>query len=459
MTNFSRSTPVTRSVDDPRLPGIVSRNYRKLMPVLVFAYILAFIDRTNIGMVKQDLEIHIGISAAAFGLGAGLFFVAYAFLEVPSNLIMHKVGARFWIARIMLTWGILAMAMAFVWNEASFYVLRILLGAAEAGLYPGVILYITYWFPKKERAKAIGLFLLGVSLANIIGAPLAGLLLGMDGFLGLHGYQWMFLIEGFPAVILCWWVWFRLPNGPQDAKWMTQEEKDLLTDVLKAEDTGEKTSHTGIRALGPVIKDIQIWLVVLIYFSHQIAVYSLSYFLPSIIQSYDETMDSLTVGLITALPWISAAIGSVLLPRFATNTTRARSLVSGGLVLIAGGLFIAVRSGFLVAIIGFCISAFMLFVIQSVLFTFPSNRMSGAAAASGIAFINTFGLIGGFIGPTVMGGLEESTGNPFAGLWFIIILVLIGAVLAWLLKYHTSDESRTPTATDVPATTAAPVTS
>ena len=440
MTSTSNPTVSSHSGYDPRLAGIVSRNYRKLMPVLVFAYIIAFIDRTNIGMVKQDLEIHIGISAAAFGLGAGLFFVAYAFLEIPSNLIMHKVGARFWIARIMLTWGILAMAMAFVWNETSFYVMRILLGAAEAGLYPGVILYITYWFPKKERAKAIGLFLLGVSLANIIGAPLAGLLLQMDGFLGMHGYQWMFIIEGFPAVLLCFWVWFRLPNGPQDAKWMTQEEKDLLTGVLEAEDNGEKTQHSGLRALGPVIKDFQLWLVVIIYFAHQIAVYSLSYFLPSMIQSYDENMDSLTVGLITALPWISAAIGSVLLPRFATNITRSRALVSSGLVLIAGGLFIALRSGFLIAIIGFCISAFMLFVIQSVIFTFPSNRMSGAAAASGIAFINTFGLIGGFIGPTVMGSLEESTGNQFAGLWFIIVLVLISAVLAWFLKYRNTED-------------------
>lgn len=447
MTAFSRPAGLTRSADDPRLPGIVSRNYRKLMPVLVLAYIIAFIDRTNIGMVKEDLEIHLGISAAAFGLGAGLFFVAYAFLEIPSNLIMHKVGARFWIARIMLTWGILSMGMAFVWNEASFYVLRILLGAAEAGLYPGVILFITYWFPKKERAKAIGLFLLGVSLANIIGAPLAGLLLRMDGFLGMHGYQWMFLIEGLPAVLLCFWVWFRLPDGPQEANWMTQEEKDLLLDVLESEDTGEKTSHTGLRALGPVVKDIQIWLVVLIYFSHQIAVYSLSYFLPSMIKSYDETMDPLTIGLITALPWISAAVGSVLLPRFATNTTRARFLVSGGLVLIAGGLFIALRSGLVIAVIGFCISAFMLFVIQSVLFTFPANRMSGAAAASGIAFINTFGLFGGFLGPTVMGRLEESTGNQFAGLWFIIVLVLIGAALAWLLKYRVSDGSVTPAKT------------
>lgn len=440
MSHSVINTSNNQNTEDPRLAGIISRNYRKLMPVLVAAYIIAFIDRTNIGMVKAELDVHIGISAAAFGLGAGLFFVAYAFLEIPSNLIMHKVGARFWIARIMLTWGILSMCMAFVWNEASFYVLRILLGAAEAGLYPGVILYITYWFPKKERAKAIGLFLLGVSLANIIGAPLAGLLLQMDGFLGMYGYQWMFLIEGAPAVLLCFWVWFKLPNEPKEAKWMSEEEKDLLIDVLTKEDTGAKTKHGGVRALGPVLKDIQIWLVVLIYFAHQIAVYSLSYFLPSMIRSYNEEMDPLTVGLITALPWIAAAIGSILLPRFATNTSRARMLVSGGMILIAGGLFIAARSGFLVAIVGFCISAFMLFVIQSVLFTFPANRMSGAAAASGIAFINTCGLIGGFLGPTVMGSLEESTGNQLSGLWFIMGFAIVAAALAWLLKYKSSDE-------------------
>lgn len=428
---------------DARTEVTITKIFRRLMPILVIAYIISFIDRTNIGMAKEGLETDIGLSAAAYGLGAGLFFVFYAFLEVPSNLILNRVGARFWIARIMLTWGLLSMCMAFVWNDWSFYLVRMLLGAAEAGLYPGIIFYISFWFPKKIRAKAIGIFLLGVSLANIIGAPIGGLLLQMDGFGGLHGWQWMFLIEGAPAVIMCFWVWFKLPNGPQEAKFLTDTEKEDLSRVLKAEDQGEQSSHGDLRALGPVLKDKQIWLIVAIYFTHQIAVYSLSYFLPSMIKSYNDDMSSLTVGLITALPWIAAAVGSILLPRFATNITRKKSMVSGGLVLIAGGLVIAATSSFLIALVGFCLSAFMLFVIQSILFTFPTDRLSGAAAASGVAFINTCGLVGGFIGPTVMGTLETSTGNSLAGLWFISILAICGAALAWGLKAGNGREAVT----------------
>ena len=203
-----------------RLVSITKTNFRKLMPLMIALYIIAFIDRTNIGMAKSALEADIGLSAAAYGLGAGLFFSAYALLEVPSNLVMHRVGARFWITRIAITWGLISMLQAVVWNDVSFYVVRILLGAAEAGLYPGMILYITYWFPRADRAKAIGLFLLGVSLANIIGAPLGGLLLQMDGLGGLHGWQWMFVIEGIPAVILAFVVWFDLPDRPRQAKWL-----------------------------------------------------------------------------------------------------------------------------------------------------------------------------------------------------------------------------------------------
>ncbi|WP_273166844.1 MFS transporter [Actinomyces israelii] len=308
------------------------------MPLLVAAYIIAFIDRTNIGMAKESLETSIGLSAAAYGLGAGLFFVCYAVLEIPSNLIMHKVGARFWIARIMLTWGLISMAMAFVWNEGSFYVLRVLLGAAEAGLYPGIILYLSYWFTQKDRAKATGLFLLGVSLANVIGAPLAGALLRLHGLLGIEGWQWMFLIEGAPAVVLCWLVWYTLPNHPRDAKWLSPEDKNLLQRVIDAEDRGRASEHHDLRALLPVLRDPQIWLVVAIYFTHQIAVYSLSYFLPTMIKSYDASMSTMAVGLITALPWLAAAVGSTALPRYATSIGRARAFVSGGLVCVAGGL-------------------------------------------------------------------------------------------------------------------------
>jgi MFS family permease len=418
-----------------RLDGICRRNYVKLMPLLVLVYIISFIDRTNIGMAKKALEIDVGISAAAYGLGAGLFFLTYSTMEIPSNLIMHRLGARFWIARIMITWGIVSMLMAITWSPASFYVLRLLLGACEAGLYPGIILFITYWFPKRYRARANGLFLLGVSLANIIGAPLGGLLLNLQGMGGLHGWQWMFILEGAPAVLLAFVVWFWLPDNPAKAKWMTGEEKTLLMDTLAEEDTGASSNHGGLRALLPVVRDPQIWLIVAVYFTHQMAVYSLSYFLPSIIHSY-AAFSTVKIGLLTAIPWIAAAIGGLLIPRFATNLFKSRAIISGGLAMVTGGLTLAAlaKNGLVIALIGFAAAAFAFFIIQSVLFTFPPQRLSGTAMAGGIALVNCCGLAGGFLGPTIMGQVETVTGNPSGGLWFIVVLTAVGACLAWFLK-------------------------
>lgn len=437
VTNDLRSSPEADQV----LDRVNSRNFRKLMPLLVAVYVIAFIDRTNIGMAKEALEADIGLSAAAYGLGAGLFFAFYAILEIPSNLLMHRFGARFWIARIMITWGVISMAMALVQNEWSFYLIRVLLGASEAGLYPGIIYFISFWFPRKTRAKAIGIFLLGVSLANIIGAPLGGLLLQMHGFLGLTGWQWMFLLEGAPAVLLAFVVWNYLPDRPEEAKWLSADEKQALRTQLELEDDGTDSEKSSLHALMLVVKDPVLWLIIAVYFTHQIAVYSLSYFLPSMIRSFSPGMGSIQVGLITAIPWIAAAIGSVLLPQHATTLFKQRAMVSGGLVAVAAGLTIAAISSSLTsALIGFALAAFWFFIIQSVLFTFPAARFTGAAAAAAIALTNTVGLLGGFTGPTVMGRLETSTGNPLAGLWFIVALAVVGGLLAWGVKGRTQPE-------------------
>ncbi|EPL5206643.1 MFS transporter [Klebsiella pneumoniae] len=213
-----------KAVNGTQLQRTHKKIYRHLMPLLIVAYIISFIDRTNIGMAKATMSVDIGLSATAFGLGAGLFFLTYAVLEIPSNLFLTRIGARRWIARIMITWGILSCGMAFVTGPTSFYVMRLLLGAAEAGLYPGIIYYLTLWFGREERAKATGLFLLGVCLANIIGAPLGGLLLSLDGMSGWHGWQWMFFIEGLPAIALAFVVWRRLPDKPADARWLDSDD-------------------------------------------------------------------------------------------------------------------------------------------------------------------------------------------------------------------------------------------
>ena len=424
MTTAAPTTEASRALNR-RIMG-------KLMPLLIMAYIMAFLDRTNIGLAKRHLEADLGISAAAYGLGAGLFFLAYASFEVPSNLIMNKVGARAWITRIMVTWGLISAAMAFVQGPASFYVLRVLLGFAEAGLFPGVMLYLTYWFGREMRARANGYFLVAVCVANIVGAPLSGALLGLDGLGGLKGWQWMFLIEGIPAALLAIVVWKLLPNGPEDAKWLSPAERETITSTLARERAATETS--GNHGWAAAAKDPVIWLTIAIYFTHQIAVYSLTYFLPSIIGSWGIDSD-LTIGLLTALPWVAAAIGAAFLPRYADRPTRSKLLLLMGFLAMTGGLAIGALGGNAVALLGFSLAAFAFFVVQSILFTVPAERLTGVALAAGLALVNTLGILGGFVGPYVMGMLESSTGKPTAGLWFVVALTALGTLLVPLLRF------------------------
>lgn len=428
-----------------RSPEVVNKIiFRRVMPLLIAAYVMAFIDRTNIGMAKDRMEIDLGISATAYGIGAGLFFLTYALSEIPSNLIMHKVGARFWIMRIMITWGILSACMAFVQGEWSFYILRMLLGIAEAGLFPGVIYFITQWFVVKHRAKANGMFLLGVSIANIVGAPLGGILLTMDGVGGLHGWQWMFIIEGIPACFLAFFIWKYLPNKPTDAKFLTRAEaEDLEARILAEELAGAKAS--GNSKLRHVLRDKQILLVVAIYFTHQIAVYALSFFLPSIIGTYG-TLNTIQIGLLTSVPWIFSAAGALLLPRLATNASRSRTIATCTMVGIVAGFTLGAIGGPVLGMLGFCLAAFNFFALQPILFTYPATRLSGAALAGGIAFVNTVGLFGGFLGPYVMGFMEETTGSKFSGLWFIVAMCTVGALLTRKLKRGTEDPSKSSVA-------------
>lgn len=418
--------------------------FRRVMPLLIAAYVMAFLDRTNIGMAKDRMEIDLGLSATAYGIGAGLFFLTYALSEIPSNLIMHKVGARFWIMRIMITWGILSACMALVQGEWSFYILRMLLGVAEAGLFPGVIYFLTQWFVVKDRAKANGMFLLGVSLANIIGAPLGGLLLTMDGIGGLHGWQWMFIIEGLPACVLAFIVWKYLPDKPTDANFLTRAEaEDLEARIAAEEKAGAEAS--GNSKLRHVLRDKQILLVVGIYFTHQIAVYALSFFLPSIIGSYGE-LTTIQIGLLTSVPWIFSAAGALLLPRLATNASRSRLIATCTMVGIVAGFTLGAVGGPVLGMIGFCLAAFNFFALQPILFTYPATRLSGAALAGGIAFVNSVGLLGGFLGPYIMGFMEDITGSKVSGLWFIVAMCAVGALLTRWLKRGAEDPEKSAVA-------------
>lgn len=427
MTTDATATTALRSPAE--LNRVVLRH---LMPLLVAAYVISFLDRTNIGIAKERLEIDLGISATAYGIGAGLFFITYALVEIPSNLVLHRVGARFWITRIMVTWGLISAGMAFVQGEWSFYAMRLLLGAAEAGLFPGVMYFLTQWFTRADRAKANGIFLLGVCTASVVGPPIGGLLLGLDGLGGLHGWQWMFLVEGLPACVFALAVWKLLPDRPEQATFLTRAEAlDLQQRIAAEEEAGAAAS--GTHRMGQVWRNPQILLVVGVYLAEQIAVYAMSYFLPSIIGTYGA-LSPLQIGLLTAIPWLFAGLGAYLVPLRATNGTTSRRLVNITAAGIAAGFALGALSGPVVGLLGFCLGAFSCFAMQAILFTFPASRLSGAALAGGLAFVNTIGLFGGFIGPYVMGAMEDLTGDKLSGLWFVVAVAAVGTVLSLFLR-------------------------
>jgi MFS family permease len=400
---------------------------RKLMPLLVVSYIIAFLDRTNIALAKTYLQADLGLSAAAFGLGAGLFFLTYALFEVPSNLIMHRVGARLWITRIMVSWGLISMAMAYVQGPNSFYAARMLLGITEAGFYPGVMLYLTYWFGAEQRARATGLFLLGVCIANVIGGPLGGLILGLDGKLGFHGWQWLFILEAAPAVLMAVVIWLKLPDRPSKAKWLTAEEAAAVERRIKgdeAADTGESMAHA---LLGP-----QSLLTIGVYLCHQISAYTVTFFLPGIIGGWGA-LSPVEIGLLNSLPWLAATAGAIFALRSTLDATNTKRLLIFGLLVMSVGLLIGSASQPVLALIGFCIAASMFFVVQALVYTYPQSRLSGARLAAGLAFTNCCGVFGGFAGPTVMGIIEQTTGSTHNGLLAMAALLVVAAILAvWL---------------------------
>ena len=388
--------------------------FRKLMPMLIFAYVISFLDRTNISLAKTHMAVDLGISAAAYGFGAGLFFLTYALMEVPSNLIMHRVGARLWITRIMITWGILSAGMAFITDETTFYIARALLGAAEAGLFPGVMLYLTYWFGKEQRARASGYFLIGVCLANIISGPIGGLLLEMDGIMGWHGWQWLFFLEGIPAVLFSVVIWKKLPDKPSKASWLTQEQADEVEQALKKENDEEIASGNVGHSFKGVFKIPQLWLAIAVYFLHQISVYSVIFFLPGIIGTYGG-LTSVEIGLLNSIPWVAAALGAAFLPKYATTPKLSRKIMFGGLILMSAGLTLAAYTPPMIALIGFTLTASMFFVVQPVVFLFASSRLAGAGMAAGLALVNTCGITGGFFGPSLLGFVEQTTGSTKTG--------------------------------------------
>lgn len=408
----------------------IDRIYKKitlrLIPFLLFCYILSYLDRVNIGFAKLQMLGDLQFSDAVYGLGAGVFFLGYFFFEVPSNIIMHKVGARRWIARIMVSWGILSAAMMFVEGATSFYILRFLLGLAEAGFFPGIIYYLTRWYPADRRGRATSLFLTAVALAGVIGGPLSGWILrDTNGVAGLAGWQWMFLIEGIPSIITGFFLLRYLDDKVEDAKWLTDAEKREVIALLQKE-AGTKT-HS---ATGKAFASGRTWLLSAIYFLFVFSLYGISFWLPTIIKA-TGVKDSLDIGLLSALPWAAGVIAMVLLARSADRRGERRWHIAIPAVIGAIGFVISVKfsANVPVAMLGMSIATMGIMSVLPIFWSIPTAYLGGAAAAAGIALINSFGNLSGFAGPSLMGWVKGVTGTLDSGVYVLAACLLAGGLL------------------------------
>ncbi len=400
---------------------------RRLVPFFLLMYVVSFLDRANVGFAKQALQQSLGISAAAYALGAGLFFVTYALFEIPSNLIMQRVGARVWMCRIMVSWGLVSMATMFVTGRSSYYVLRLLLGATEAGFFPGVLLYLTYWFPNRTKGQVLGLFYFGAPLALVLGGPVSGVLLQIPATSGLQGWQWMFLIEGLLAVIVGIWALVYLQDKPQNAMWLTDAQKAcLIKELLEEERHRRVCDATGLRALPlnrPLLYHAFIYLLI------QMSVYGVVFYLPTLVAAMLGRAVGVKVGFVSALPWVCALAATYWIPRIA-DRNRNHRLLAGLTLLVAGTASAMFASGSpLVAMLALCFAASGFIAVQPLFWTLPMGYLADAAAAGGLAFINAAGNVGGFLAPNAKVWADRQFGSPRAGLYLLAGCSLLAAML------------------------------
>lgn len=420
------------SADSKELANLaMDKAQRKLVPFILLMYVLAFLDRANIGFAKQALQVDTGLSDAAFALGAGIFFLGYAVFEVPSNIIMHYVGARVWLARIMISWGGIAAAFAYATTETSFLVLRVLLGIAEAGFFPGIIYYLTFWFSSRRRSSVMGFFYFGAPLSFILGSPLSGLLLDMDGMLGLHGWQWMFAVEGILASIVGIWALSYLVDKPQQAQWIPEPERMALIAELAEENAGKlKEQASAVSVLG----NAKVWYLCAIYFMIQISVYGVTFYLPTQVAGFLGKKVGFTVGLVSAIPWLCALAANATIPRYSDRSGKRGSLAAVLMTCAGIGVYASATDYPLIGILALCAASAGYFSCQPIFWTMPTRFLSGVGAASAIALINSIGNLGGFVAPNLRVWAEQTFHSSSAGLYalgsasFVCALLLLLSV-------------------------------
>ncbi|RFB70988.1 MULTISPECIES: MFS transporter [unclassified Herbaspirillum] len=416
---------VNTSANEQEQNRVYAKVFWRIMPFLMLCYVIAYLDRVNVGFAKLQMSVDLGFSETVFGLGAGVFFLGYFLFEVPSNILMHKVGARVWIARIMITWGILSAAFMYVETPMQFYVLRFLLGLAEAGFYPGIILYLTYWYPSHRRAKVIAVFMSGIPVAGILGNPLSGWIMdAFHGTTGMHGWQWMFVIEAVPAVLIGLATLAYLDNGIAKAKWLSADEKKLLEDEIVADQKGKESVHS----FADIVSDKRVWLMCLIYFCFVMGQYGLTLWMPTLVKATGVT-GNLHIGLLSAIPFGCAIIAMNLIGRSADARRERRwhlivPALMGAVGFVGAALF---ADNTAISIAALSLAAAGVLTCAPLFWSLPTSFLSGAAAAVGIAAINSVGNLAGFVSPYLIGYLKDLTHSGATGMYMLAIMLVIGS--------------------------------
>jgi ACS family tartrate transporter-like MFS transporter len=414
--------------DRPDERRILARVSRRFIPLAFLCYVVAYLDRVNVGFVANELQRDLGLSGSAYGFTAGLFFLGYCLFEVPSNLILEHVGARRWIARIMITWGLVAMATSFVHDVWTFMAARVLLGVAEAGFFPGIVLFFTYWFPASERARTGALFMMASPVAVIVGAPLSTWIMRLDGAAGLHGWQWLFLIEGLPAVILGVVVLRVLSDRPEDARWLDPDERAWL--IRRMADDRAARGGAGQDRVDDVFASGTLWLLCVVFFLNSIVNYGMFLWMPKLLADVTK-LKGFALSATTAIPFAVALVAMVFVGRASDRRGSRQRYVAACALATAAGLAVAVvfqpQTALLVA--GFAIAQIGLRSGAGVFWALPAERLGTAAAAVGIALINAVGGVGGFVGPTLMGVVLDASGGYTGGLLALAAVLVVEAIL------------------------------
>lgn len=421
---------------DDTLEAVVFRKVAlRLIPFLFLLYVVNILDRVNVGFARLSMLNDLGLSEGVFSFGAGVFYLGYMLFEVPSNLILHRIGARRWISRIMISWGIISACMLFVRNDWSFYLLRILLGVAEAGFFPGIILYISYWFPAREQARAVSFFMMGSPVSGILGGPLSGALLQYsNGLGGLEGWQWLFLVEGIPAIVLGVITWFYLTDRPEQARWLPTAEREWLSARMSREERNREARH-GLSRLR-AMTDPRVWLFISIYFTVAMGTNGIGFFLPKILEGHFSGSSKLQLGFLSALPHLAAVVAMFLVGAHSDRRGERRWHVALPAFVAATGWFLSAyfRSPWL-ALVSLSVAQAGMMSMMGPFWSMSTSFLSGAGAAGGIALINTVANLGGVLSPNVMGQLKAYTGSFSGGELTMAATLVIGGVLAISVRH------------------------